>query len=264
MINTTHRGDSGQRAPARANRARAAPACWARAAVPAALGGGGLDMQSSNFAHTILGEAVNKAVTDVAQQLGSRRPASLPTTVVHGGRPGGGCLAGRHASSSMSARKAGVKVGDKLDVKRKVREVHDPGHRQGAPQHGRPRRHAHHHRSGRRSAVGKFSGAGTAKVGDTVSNAEIGRLHGSRDRLDCRRLPGGRHPGRRRNGQGVQGPQRHFRPHRSHEGAAARPGQRARTGRPLPARNQGAGQPGASQHRRACTPRCAWKTSSSC
>ena len=43
--------------------------------------GGGLDMKSSNFAATLLGEAVTKAVNSVGQQLDAKATA-LPTVVV--------------------------------------------------------------------------------------------------------------------------------------------------------------------------------------
>src|SRR5579864_7536988 len=45
-------------------------------------GGAGLDMRSSNFGATILGEATNKAVDDMAKQLDSKA-ASLPTVEIH-------------------------------------------------------------------------------------------------------------------------------------------------------------------------------------
>ena len=87
-------------------------------------GGGGIDMKSSNFGATILGEAVNKAVTDLAQQLDAKA-ASLPTTVVQ--------ISGLVADASPDGTvivnvgsKDGVKVGDRLDIRRKVRDVKDP------------------------------------------------------------------------------------------------------------------------------------------
>ncbi len=43
-------------------------------------GGGGLDMGSSDFSNTILGEAVNASVADLGQHLDDKA-ASLPTTV---------------------------------------------------------------------------------------------------------------------------------------------------------------------------------------
>ena len=45
-------------------------------------GGGGIDMSSSNFGQTIIGEATGKAVTQLAQQLEAGASA-MPTHVVH-------------------------------------------------------------------------------------------------------------------------------------------------------------------------------------
>jgi flagellar assembly FlgT-like protein len=66
--------------------------------------------------------------------------------------------------------KAGIKVGDKLEIKRKVREIKDPAT-------GKVLRRVEDKvgdmvitEVDEGSAVGKFTGAGPAKVGDTVSN----------------------------------------------------------------------------------------------
>jgi curli biogenesis system outer membrane secretion channel CsgG len=134
-------------------------------------GGAGLDMKGSNFANTILGAAVNKATTDVAHGL-DQKAASLPTGPVKAIKIDG-LVADASPDGTIIVNvgsKDGVKVGDTLSVNRKVRDVKDPS-------------------SGRvirsvvdavgtlkitevdeSSAVGKFTGAGPAKVGDTVSN----------------------------------------------------------------------------------------------
>jgi curli biogenesis system outer membrane secretion channel CsgG len=130
--------------------------------------GAGIDMRSSGFQNTILGEATNKAVTQLAEQL-EAKAASLPTAEVE--------LDGLVADVSPDGTlvlnigsKSGLKVGDVLGVKRKVREVRDPD-------------------SGKvlrsivdtvgtvtitevdsSSSVGSFSGPGAPKVKDTVSN----------------------------------------------------------------------------------------------
>src|SRR5581483_5942376 len=44
-------------------------------------GGGGLDMRSSNFGATILGEATNKAVVEMAKQL-EAKSSTLPTVAI--------------------------------------------------------------------------------------------------------------------------------------------------------------------------------------
>jgi hypothetical protein len=86
-------------------------------------GGGGLDMGSSNFANSILGEAVNASVADLGQQLDDKAD-SLPTVVVK--------VSGLVADVTDNTlilnvgTKAGVKVGDHLGIFRKGKEIRDP------------------------------------------------------------------------------------------------------------------------------------------
>jgi curli biogenesis system outer membrane secretion channel CsgG len=133
----------------------------------AGLGGGGVDMKSSNFGQTILGEAVNKAVGDLAMQLESKAGA-MPVTVIQVD----GLVADVSSDGTVIINvgsKAGVHKGDKLDVRRKVREVKDPAT-------GKVLRRVEDSVGSLTitevdadSAVGKFSGGVAAKVGDTVS-----------------------------------------------------------------------------------------------
>ncbi len=92
----------------------------------AGAGGGGVgafDMSSSNFADTILGEAVHQAVDSVAQQL-DQNAGKLPThTVKVEGLVAD--VAGGTLILNVGS-KAGVKVGDQLDVRRVSREIKDP------------------------------------------------------------------------------------------------------------------------------------------
>jgi curli biogenesis system outer membrane secretion channel CsgG len=133
-------------------------------------GGGGLDMRSSNFGATILGEATNKAVDDMAKQLDAKA-ASLPTVAIQvnalvaDAAPDGTIIIN-------VGSKGGVKVGDTLAVKRKVREVRDPAT-------GKVLRSIEDAvgtvvitEVDETSATGKFSGAGAPKVGDTVSTSK--------------------------------------------------------------------------------------------
>jgi len=130
----------------------------------------GIDMKSSNFANTIIGEAVGKAVQD----LGSKLEASasrLPTVVVQ--------VSGTVADASPDGTliinvgsKAGLKVGDKLDVKRATRTITDPAT-------GKVLRKVEDTvgqmvitEVDEGSAVGKFSGPGKPQVNDTVSTAK--------------------------------------------------------------------------------------------
>ena len=136
-------------------------------------GGGALDMKSSNFGATILGAAVDKATTDVAHGL-DQRAASLPTapTVVI---PVEGLVADVSPDGTLIINvgsKGGVKVGDTLAINRKVREVRDPSSGKILRSVVDPVGTLKVTEVDESSAVGKFSGAGAAKVGDTVSNVK--------------------------------------------------------------------------------------------
>lgn len=129
---------------------------------------GALDMQSKNFAQTILGAAVNKAVTEVAHGL-DQKAATLPTAVV--------TIDGLVADASPDGTlvlnvgsRSGLKVGDRLDVKRGVRDVRDPATGKVIRHIEEPVGSVTITEVDAQSAVGKFSGAGQPKVGDTVSN----------------------------------------------------------------------------------------------
>jgi len=130
----------------------------------------GIDMKSSNFANTIIGEATGKAV----QELGTKLETSasrLPTTVVQ--------VSGIVADASQDGTliinigsKAGLKVGDKLDVKRATRTVTDPttGKVLRKIEDAVGQMVITEVEEG--SAVGKFSGPGKPQVNDTVSTSK--------------------------------------------------------------------------------------------
>jgi curli biogenesis system outer membrane secretion channel CsgG len=86
-------------------------------------GGGEVDMGSSNFANTILGEAVRAAVDNTGQQLDDKAE-SLPTVKVQVS----GVVADVTGNTLVLnvGSKNGVKVGDQLTVSRKVKDVKDP------------------------------------------------------------------------------------------------------------------------------------------
>jgi len=133
-----------------------------------ALGAGGLDMSSSNFANSILGEAVKGAVNTAAQQLETKAGA-LPTRTV----AIDGLVADASADGTVIINvgsSSGVKIGDHLTVKRVGRKIPDPAT-------GKILRTIEDTigqititEVDAQSAVGKFSGTGTPKVGDTVKN----------------------------------------------------------------------------------------------
>ena len=131
------------------------------------VGGGAVDMTSKNFAATILGEAVNRSVTQLSQQLVADA-ARLPTRalVIQGlvADASGGTLIVNVGS------KSGVKVGDRLQVRRKIREVRDPSS-------GKVLRSIEDKigevvitEVDERSSVGTYTGTTPAKVGDVVRN----------------------------------------------------------------------------------------------
>ncbi len=130
-------------------------------------GGGAVDMRSANFANTIIGEAVNEAVAQLCGQL-DQKAASLPVKAIN--------IEGLVADATGGVlilnvgSRAGVKVGDRLSVRRKVREVRDPAS-------GKILRSIEDKvgevvitEVDEGSSVGAFTGSTPAKVGDTVRN----------------------------------------------------------------------------------------------
>lgn len=133
-----------------------------------ALGAGGLDMSSSNFANSILGEAVRSSVNSVAQQLESKAGAMPVKTVAIDGMvadaSGDGTLILNVGST------AGVKVGDRLAVKRVGRKITDPATGKVLRQVEDAIGQVTITEVDAGSSVGKFSGTGTPKVGDVVKS----------------------------------------------------------------------------------------------
>jgi curli biogenesis system outer membrane secretion channel CsgG len=129
--------------------------------------GAGIDMRSKNFGNTILGEAITKCVADLASQLDSKA-AALPANIVQ--------VSGLVADASPDGTliinigsRAGLKVGDKLDVKRQGRVVRDPATQKVLRSIDDPVGTLTITEVDEGSAVGKLSGAGPAKVGDVVA-----------------------------------------------------------------------------------------------
>lgn len=134
----------------------------------AGLGGGGLDMKSSNFGDTILGEATTKTVQDLARQL-EAKATSLPTVTV--------TITGMVADASPDGTlilnvgsKNGLKVGDTLAVKHPGRAITDPDT-------GKVLRRIEDSLGTvtiteveETSSTGKFTGSGKPAVKDTVSS----------------------------------------------------------------------------------------------
>jgi curli biogenesis system outer membrane secretion channel CsgG len=86
-------------------------------------GGGGIDMGSSNFSQTIIGEAVGEAVTELASKL-----AADNTKIPHTSVQVSGLVADATGNTLvLNVGKAnGLRVGDKLAVSRVGRVIKDP------------------------------------------------------------------------------------------------------------------------------------------
>jgi hypothetical protein len=130
--------------------------------------GGAADMRSSNFANTILGEAVTAAVTQLAGEL-DRSAAKLPTVKIN--------VQGMVADASGGTlvlnvgSKSGLRVGDRLEVRRKVRDIKDPAT-------GKVLRSVEDKvgdvvltEVDETSSVGAYTGSSPAKVADVVRSA---------------------------------------------------------------------------------------------
>ena len=130
-------------------------------------GGGALDMGSSNFGNTILGEATHKAVDDMGAQLDASA-TKVPTVKME--------VSGLVADVSGNTliinvgKKAGIKVGDILDVSRPVRVVKDPATGKVIKSIADKVGSATVTEVDDDSATATFSGAGAAKVGDAIKN----------------------------------------------------------------------------------------------
>ena len=132
-------------------------------------GGGHLDMGSSNFGQTILGEAVKASVSQLATGL-EANASKLPVAAAPAPVPVSGLVADASSNDIIInvGTSSGVKVGDKLSVTRVSRVIKDPVT-------GKPLRSIETVLGqititsvDAGSAVGTFAGTGPVKVGDTV------------------------------------------------------------------------------------------------
>jgi len=131
----------------------------------------GIDMRSKNFGNTILGEAITKCVADLGSQL-DNKAASVPANVVQ--------VSGLVADASPDGTiiinigsRAGLKVGDTLDVKRQGRVVRDPATQKVLRSIDDAIGTLTITEVDEGSAVGKLNGGGgQAKVGDVVATAK--------------------------------------------------------------------------------------------
>ena len=132
-------------------------------------GGAGVDMSSSNFANTILGEAVHQAVDALGKDL-DQNAARLPTREI---KVEG--LVADVAGSTLILNvgtSGGVKVGDKLQIRRTVREVKDPATGNVLRRIEDTIGEVTITEADGASSVGTFTGAGKPAVGDTVTKPQ--------------------------------------------------------------------------------------------
>ncbi len=127
--------------------------------------GSALDMTSQDFSNTIMGEAVNSAVASMAKQF-EGRAAQLPTHKVEID----GLVADVNGDQLILnvGGKLGLKVGDRLEVRRKSREIRDPATNKVIRRVEDRIGDVQITEVDAESAVGKFSGASSPKVGDAV------------------------------------------------------------------------------------------------
>ena len=139
-------------------------------------GAGQLDMGSSNYSQSILGEATKQSVTQLATNLDAKAaslpPMSAPKAAALPALDGLVADATGNDVIVNVGSTAGVKVGDKLEITRVTRTIKDPAT-------GKPLRTIESTvgtmivaSADANSAAGKFSGSGTAKVGDKVKRPD--------------------------------------------------------------------------------------------
>ncbi len=131
------------------------------------FGGGKVDMGSSNFANTIIGEAVHGAVTDLGAKLDANA-AKLPAAAVAARVPVAGLVAdvsGDQLILNVGAGQ-GVQVGDILAVSHAGRQIKDPATGKVLRSIETSLGTVKITSVDASSAVGTFSGTGAVKVGD--------------------------------------------------------------------------------------------------
>lgn len=130
-------------------------------------GGGSFDMGSSNFQQTIIGEAVNSAATQLATGL-EQNAGKLPVQTVQ--------IDGKVADATGNSivinvgSRAGVHVGDKLNIMHVSRVVKDPDTGKVLRSIEEPLGQIQVTSVDDASAVGTFTGSGQPKVGDAVKS----------------------------------------------------------------------------------------------
>ena len=128
-------------------------------------GGGGIDMRSANFANTILGEAVNKAVTELAARLETNAPSIPMKKIVVDAVVAD--VSGNAIVINVGS-KGGAQVGDRLAIRRPGREIKDPVTGKVIKRVEEPLGELTITEVDELSATGTYSGAGKPRVGDSA------------------------------------------------------------------------------------------------
>jgi curli biogenesis system outer membrane secretion channel CsgG len=132
-------------------------------------GAGGIDMGSSDFQRTIIGEATRQAVDELTKQLVSENQKIEATKIeVHG------MVADVEGNTLVLnvGKNQGLKVGDVLSIERVVREVKDPATGQIIRTITEAIGKATITSVDDKSSEATFSGVGPVKVGDAVKSSQ--------------------------------------------------------------------------------------------
>lgn len=131
-------------------------------------GSGNVDMGSSNFQATILGEAVKQSVDQLATGLEKDAGKMHEVTVQINGLVAD--ASGNNITINVGSRE-GVHAGEKLAIGRVTRVIKDPATGKVLRSVSEPIGVIQITSVGDTYAVGSFTGAGQPKVGDSVTNA---------------------------------------------------------------------------------------------
>jgi curli biogenesis system outer membrane secretion channel CsgG len=126
-------------------------------------GGGALDMSSSNFAQTIIGEATMDCVNKLAEILDNQVPTLATKKVDIDGRVA--FVSGSSLTLNVGSN-AGVSVGDRFLISHIVGEIRDPETHEVIDQQTEKVGEMVVTAVKARVAVGNFSGSGTPKIDD--------------------------------------------------------------------------------------------------
>ena len=135
----------------------------------AGIAGTGVNMTSSNFAQTIIGEALTAAVSTLSKELNGNAGKVTTRTVAVDGLVAD--VTGNTVVLNVGT-KAGVKVGDKLQIKRTSRDIKDPATGKVIRRIEDTVGEVLITDADETSAVGTFTGSNAPTVGDRAVSAQ--------------------------------------------------------------------------------------------